>query len=71
MATGDAGTRALAEMAAWQEGRAAGMDLLLAHVNPSATGVVVALAAEARAAAAEYRRRHAAMLRGEKEARHG
>ena len=71
MAGGDAGTRALAEMAAWQEGRAAGMDLLLAHVTPAAQGVVVALAAEARAAAAEYRARHAALMRGEREARHG
>lgn len=71
MATSDAGTHALAEMAAWQEGRAAGMDLLLAHVTPAAQGVVVALAAEARASAEEYRRRHAAMVRGEREGRHG
>lgn len=71
MAGGDAGTRALAEMAAWQEGRAAGMDLLLAHVTPAAQGVVVALAAEARATAAEYRRRQAAMDAAEKGGRHG
>lgn len=71
MSAGDAGTHALAEMAAWQEGRAAGMDLLLAHVTPEAQGVVVALAAEARAAAAEYRARQRAALKAAKDGRHG
>lgn len=69
MAPNDAGTRAICEMAAWQEGRAQGMRLLLPYIPTELRDTVETMVAEACVAAAEYRARHAALMRVEP--RHG